>query len=153
MADTYYLKTLAGPMKIILENNYITAAEFVTDKSKVNYKADPQSMELGEELNDYLSGYATKLTSKYKLSGTSFQLKVWNAIKKIPYGETMTYSELAKSIGFPTSCRAVANACGQNKLVFFIPCHRVVGKNNLGGYKWGLELKSWILDQETTNKN
>ena len=88
--------------------------------------------------------------SKYRLElkGTEFQRMVWKEILKIPRGTTRTYSEIAISIGKPNSHRAVANACGQNKLAVLVPCHRVVGKSNLGGYKWGIERKKWLLDSE-----
>jgi O-6-methylguanine DNA methyltransferase len=94
-------------------------------------------------IKDYLN-----LTNGYVLTGTAFQKLVWEQIKKIPYGETRTYSQIAELIGQPKSYRAVANACGQNKLAVIIPCHRVVGKNNLGGYKWGIEVKKALLELE-----
>ena len=82
--------------------------------------------------------------------GTSFDMLVWSGIQQIPFGETRTYKELALQIGKPTSHRAIANACGRNKLFLLIPCHRVVGTNNLGGFKWGIELKKRLLDFERT---
>ena len=90
---------------------------------------------------------------EYKLEGTPFQLKVWGEILKIPYGETRTYGEIANAIGEPKSCRAIANACGQNKLALIVPCHRVVGKTNIGGYKWGTHRKKWLLELEKRYKN
>ncbi|AGF85579.1 hypothetical protein QJ854_gp203 [Moumouvirus goulette] len=83
-----------------------------------------------------------------KMKGTEFQKKVWKEILLIPYGETRTYSEIALAIGNPAAIRAVANACGKNNIAIFIPCHRVVGKNNIGGYKWGLEKKIWLIELE-----
>jgi len=82
--------------------------------------------------------------------GTEFQQLVWLAIKEIPFGETQTYSNIAKKIG--SGPRAVANACGANVLPIVIPCHRVVAKNGLGGYMQGkpqgLMIKKWLLQHE-----
>jgi O-6-methylguanine DNA methyltransferase len=82
-------------------------------------------------------------------AGTPFQLKVWQAASAIPLGTTISYQELAQSIGYPKAFRAVANALGANKIAYFIPCHRIVRKNgHLGGYKWGIERKSKLLASE-----
>ena len=151
MIRKYYIKTIVGSMKIITNGKCIQSAEIIDDKPKKYFKLDDRSIALEEEINNYLTGFSIKLTPKYILDGTEFQCKVWRAISLIPYGQTKTYGEIAKSIGRPGSFRAVANACGQNKLVFFIPCHRVVGKNNLGGYKHGWEIKRWLLDLEKNN--
>jgi len=86
-----------------------------------------------------------------KLKGTKFQLKVWNYLKKIPYGKVKTYSEVAKSIGKPLAVRAVANAIGKNPLAPQIPCHRVIRSDgSLGGYsgKGGIKTKRLLLKKE-----
>ena len=85
------------------------------------------------------------------LSGTKFQIKVWEEIKKIPKGKTRSYQEIAVSIGKPNSARAVANACGKNPYPIIIPCHRVIKSNgDLGGYsaKGGVKKKKILLSQE-----
>ena len=85
------------------------------------------------------------------LSGTKFQSKVWEEIKKIPKGKTRSYQEIAVSIGKPNSARAVANACGKNPYPIIIPCHRVIKSNgDLGGYsaKGGVKKKRILLSQE-----
>lgn len=83
------------------------------------------------------------------LIGTAFQKKVWDALMKIPHGQTRTYSEIAAQIGHPRSMRAVANACGQNHLAIVVPCHRVVRNDgSLGGYRWGLPMKQRVLERE-----
>jgi len=91
------------------------------------------------------------MISKIKLSGTAFQIKVWNAILKIPKGKVKTYKELAISIGKPRASRAVANACGKNPFPIKIPCHRVVRSDGrLGGYsgKGGIKFKRTLLKNE-----
>lgn len=83
------------------------------------------------------------------VQGTAFQAEVWEAIKRIPAGATVTYAELAAAIGRPTSVRAVANAVGANRVALAIPCHRVVRTDGSGGgYRWGRERKQALLAAE-----
>ncbi len=87
------------------------------------------------------------------IAGTAFQQKVWRALQKIPAGETVSYSTLAKRIGQPTATRAVASACAANAIAVVIPCHRVVrADGKLSGYRWGAERKRALLTHESTNK-
>jgi O-6-methylguanine DNA methyltransferase len=80
--------------------------------------------------------------------GTEFQQAVWREMKKIPRGQTRTYSEIAAAIGRPNAVRAVGTACGANPLPVFIPCHRVVARNGLGGFGSGLPWKVLLLRME-----
>lgn len=83
------------------------------------------------------------------LRGTVFQLRVWEALRRIPRGETRTYSQIAREMGMPASTRAVARACATNRVALLVPCHRVLGASgSLTGYRWGLERKRQILDIE-----
>lgn len=83
------------------------------------------------------------------IQGTELQKAVWQQLRAIPYGQTITYSELAVRVGKPKAVRAVANACGANALTLIIPCHRVLRKSgDLGGYAWGIERKSALLARE-----
>ncbi len=83
------------------------------------------------------------------LRGTVFQLRVWQALKQIPRGETRSYSQLAREMGIPKSTRAVARACATNRVALVVPCHRVVGADgSLTGYRWGVERKRRILQAE-----
>ncbi|OAT46481.1 Ada family regulatory protein/methylated-DNA--protein-cysteine methyltransferase [Proteus hauseri ATCC 700826] len=83
------------------------------------------------------------------IQGTIFQQKVWKALMEIPFGYTVTYQDIANKIGSPKAYRAVANACGANKLAVAIPCHRVVRQNGeLSGYRWGIERKAKLLQNE-----
>ena len=85
------------------------------------------------------------------IRGTAFQQRVWAALRTIPAGETRTYGQVAEEIGNPQASRAVASACGANRLAVIIPCHRVVAKDDsLGGYKWGKEKKKQLLDKESS---
>lgn len=83
------------------------------------------------------------------LRGTVFQLRVWEALRRIPRGETRSYSELAREMGEPKATRAVARACALNRVAVVVPCHRVVGANGaLTGYRWGVERKKMLLEAE-----
>ncbi|MEO8316276.1 MAG: methylated-DNA--[protein]-cysteine S-methyltransferase [Pseudomonadota bacterium] len=87
------------------------------------------------------------------IRGTAFQQRVWQALTRIPPGETLSYAGLARSIGAPTSVRAVARACATNQIAVLVPCHRVVASNGeLTGYKWGIERKRRLLAKEQAAK-
>ena len=83
------------------------------------------------------------------LIGTEFEKNVWNALLKVPYGKTKSYTDIAIDIGKPNSFRAVANACGKNPILLFIPCHRIISKNgDLGGFSYGIDIKEKLLNLE-----
>ncbi len=102
-----------------------------------------------QQLQEYFSGNRVNFDLIVRPEGTLFQKQVWEEMQKIPFGETVTYAELAKRVGRPEAWRAVANACGKNPIVIIIPCHRVVGSyGKLGGYSGGLDKKQWLLQHE-----
>src|SRR3546814_276398 len=87
------------------------------------------------------------------LRGTAFQQRVWRALGEIPVGTTVSYADIARSIGQPKAVRAVAQACGANRLAVAIPCHRVVRSNgDLSGYRWGVERKQALLAREAAGQ-
>lgn len=84
-------------------------------------------------------------------TGTAFEQRVWQALSEIPFGTTISYTELAQMTGKPKAVRAVANACGRNPVAIVIPCHRVLRSDgSLGGYYWGLEIKKALLAHESS---
>jgi AraC family transcriptional regulator of adaptative response/methylated-DNA-[protein]-cysteine methyltransferase len=104
---------------------------------------------LKKQLKEYFKGKRKEFSLSLVTPGTEFQQKVWDALKKIPYGTTISYLELAKSINNPGGVRAVAGANGSNRIAVIIPCHRVIGSDgNLVGYGGGLERKHWLIDHE-----
>lgn len=108
---------------------------------------------LGESMRAAIAAIETgKMTDlPLDLRGTAFQLRVWNALRKIPRGRTCTYGELAKKMGIPKSTRAVARACATNRVALLVPCHRIIGADGaLTGYRWGVERKMQILQAERT---
>lgn len=102
-----------------------------------------------QALCDYLAGEGARLDLPTDIRGTAFQMKVWDYLSRIPRGELKTYKEVAEAIGRPTAVRAVANACGANRVALAIPCHRVIrGDGGLGGYRWGVERKRKLIERE-----
>ena len=105
--------------------------------------------EMVDQLKAYFEGRLYHFDIPFRQEGSAFQQKVWTKLKDIPFGTTITYSELAKEMGKPDATRAVAAANGKNKLNILIPCHRVIGtKNKLTGYNGGIERKRWLLQHE-----
>ena len=101
------------------------------------------------ELREYLVHIRTEFSFPLSLRGTPFQLDVWNALRQIPYGHTVSYSEIAQAIGRPTAVRAVAQAIGKNPCLIAVPCHRVLGKDgSLTGFSAGLPWKKYLLSLE-----
>jgi AraC family transcriptional regulator of adaptative response/methylated-DNA-[protein]-cysteine methyltransferase len=97
----------------------------------------------------YLNGKQPHLDLPLDIQGTAFQRQVWEALRAIPYGETRTYSQIAKAIGRPGAARAVGHACGANPVALVVPCHRAVGsKGALTGYRWGVARKEKLLARE-----
>lgn len=100
-----------------------------------------------------ISGSRKRLVLPLDLQATAFQLRVWEALQEIPYGETVSYSEIAGRLGDPKAVRAVAGACAANKVALVIPCHRVVKSNGeISGYKWGIKRKARLLELELGNR-
>jgi AraC family transcriptional regulator of adaptative response/methylated-DNA-[protein]-cysteine methyltransferase len=94
-------------------------------------------------------GHRGKQADALDLRGTVFQLRVWQALRQIPRGETRTYGQLARELGMPKSTRAVARACATNRVALLVPCHRVVGASGSPtGYRWGVERKVALLAAE-----
>lgn len=101
------------------------------------------------ELNKFFSKDLKSFSVPLEPIGTNFQLEVWSALQRIPFGETYTYGELAKMIGRPKAARALGSANGKNPLSIVIPCHRVIGASGkLTGFAGGLSVKSFLLDLE-----
>ncbi|QXI14376.1 bifunctional DNA-binding transcriptional regulator/O6-methylguanine-DNA methyltransferase Ada [Pseudomonas zeae] len=112
--------------------------------------ADSGFEQLIAKVVGFIEAPAIGLDLPLDVRGTAFQERVWQALREIPLGSTASYAEIAQRIGAPTSMRAVAQACGANRLAVAIPCHRVVRSDgNLSGYRWGVERKRQLLERET----
>ncbi len=107
-----------------------------------------------KELLEHLAGARPHLDLPLDVQATAFQRQVWEALQRIPYGATRSYGAVAAALGQPTAARAVARACATNPVALAVPCHRVVREGGaLGGYRWGLERKAALLDQERAAEN
>ena len=110
---------------------------------------DDAFADVRDQLEEYFGGRRTSFDIPMHLEGTAFQRTVWHALTEIPYGETISYGELARRIGRPDRARAVGTANGQNPIAVIVPCHRVIGADGkLVGYGGGLENKRLLLDLE-----
>jgi methylated-DNA-[protein]-cysteine S-methyltransferase len=105
------------------------------------------------QLEAYFVGTLQKFDLPLSLEGTAFQKQVWAGLLEIPYGETVSYGELARSVGRPSASRAVGLANGRNPLAIIVPCHRVIGANgSVVGYGGGLDRKVWLLQHEASHR-
>jgi len=103
----------------------------------------------GDEVTNYLAGKNKRFGLHLDLLATAFQMQVWDFLRKIPYGETRSYTEVAEALGDKKKVRAVAQACAKNRVAVLIPCHRVVASDGkLSGYRWGVERKKALLAGE-----
>ncbi|MCL1978579.1 MAG: methylated-DNA--[protein]-cysteine S-methyltransferase [Methanomassiliicoccaceae archaeon] len=104
--------------------------------------------EAARQIDEFLTGKRTAFDLPLKAEGTDFQKSVWDELRRIPYGETVSYKDVAERIGRPNSYRAVGGACNANPLPLLIPCHRVVAVDGIGGFGGGLALKRKLMEIE-----
>jgi methylated-DNA-[protein]-cysteine S-methyltransferase len=111
--------------------------------------ADEPFAAVREQLDAYFAGELETFDLRLAPAGTAFQLRVWEELTRIPFGETISYGELAGRLGEPRAVRAVGLANGRNPISIVVPCHRVIGADgSLVGYGGGLERKRWLLEHE-----
>ena len=136
--------SLLGPITIFEEGGKIVSLLFsyseYSDSSPLLEKAK-------EEIEEYFQRKRKTFDLPLDAKGTEFQKRVWKELLDIRYGETLSYGEIGDRIG-TKAYRAIGNACGKNPIPILIPCHRVVGKDNIGGFSLGLDLKRKLLDIE-----
>lgn len=149
---TCYYQTKIGRIKIAQEGDAIVEIN-VTDSEKESEKETPLIKKTIKEIEEYFEGKRKFFDIPISIKGTEFQEKVWEALLRIPYGETKSYEDIAKMIGCPKGARAVGMANHNNKIIIIIPCHRVIGKNGkLVGYAGGLPVKEKLLQIESNYK-
>jgi len=138
------IKTLVGGVEVLSEAGKLLGANWINE-----LKQSDKLSKIGEQVEEYLRGERREFEMEVKLEGTEFQKSVWQELMKVAYGTTVSYKELAKRVGKPLVVRAVAGACGANKVPIVVPCHRVVSSSGgLGGYSGGIERKKWLLSLE-----
>lgn len=136
-------------LEIAYQKEIVYKIDIVEEKEESEH-IDAFAQKVFQELAEYFAGQRRDFTFSYAFpNGTEFQNRVWQEIEKIPYGETISYTELAARAGRPRACRGAARACHDNPICFCVPCHRVIAKNGaLQGYAYGLALKQALLNLE-----
>jgi len=146
--ETAYIKTPLGIAKITGDEKGISVIS-ISEEGDSSPTIPVVLQEAVSQLNDYFEGKRTHFTFKLNPSGTEFQQKVWAGLLEIPFGQTISYLELAKKLDDVKAIRAVASANGRNPLWIVVPCHRVIGTDgSLTGYAGGLWRKKWLLELE-----
>jgi methylated-DNA-[protein]-cysteine S-methyltransferase len=156
----YFSKTMKSPvgvLTLVASDQGLAAVLWENDDpSRVRLgptveKSDhPLLLKTERQLEDYFAGTLEKFSLPLDFAGTDFQKKVWTALVAIPFGETRSYSQIAREIGHPGAVRAVGAANGKNPISIIAPCHRVIGANGkLTGFAGGLEAKAFLLGIES----
>lgn len=140
-----------GMLGLRIREEMLAGVDFLPAATPALAPATAAGIHACRALEDYFSGSLQPLDLPIIPAGTAFQRRVWAALRSIPAGRTLTYGELAASLG--SGARAVANACGANPVPLVIPCHRVVARDGLGGFMQGrasaaLQIKQWLLQHE-----
>ena len=138
---------------LILKSDGLAVTELSFSENELQEQNDcAVLLKCKQQLDDYFSGKTFGFNLPLYAEGTGFQKKVWAELLKIPYGETITYMELAVRLGDVKAIRAVGTANGRNPIAIVIPCHRIIGAGNrLTGYAGGLGRKFWLLNHEIEN--
>jgi methylated-DNA-[protein]-cysteine S-methyltransferase len=148
------LTTGLGELTVVREDTALTGLYFPRhwprpDRASFGPRADDGFTDVARQLGEYLAGERTAFELPVKVRGTEFDRRVWELIAAVPYGQTTTYGELARSLGAGTDPRDVGAAVGRNPLSIVIPCHRVIGSTGkLTGYAGGLDRKRTLLEIE-----
>jgi O-6-methylguanine DNA methyltransferase len=156
--NSIVLKSIPSPLGKLVAgatSEGICLLEFGDGKSPANGHGTASALKhlkrLERELTAYFAGELREFTVPLAFDGTPFQVRVWKALLKIPYGKTCSYEDVARRVGDKKAVRAVGTANGRNHIAIVIPCHRVVNKSGaLGGYGGGLKRKQFLLDLELT---
>ena len=146
---TAFYKSPLGSIQIVGNQDCILSLDFVEEAKTADTEL-PFCLKAGlKQINEYFKGKRRKFLLKLNPAGTKFQRLVWRQIEKIPFGEVVSYGQIAGAIGKPNASRAVGNANGKNPIAIIIPCHRVIGSDgNLTGYGGGLWRKEWLIKHE-----
>ncbi|MGC3992406.1 MAG: methylated-DNA--[protein]-cysteine S-methyltransferase [Chthoniobacteraceae bacterium] len=145
-----------GELLIYANDTHVTGIYFVNQKYYPMIAADwvenpalPVLQLAAQQLQQYLAGTLTQFSVPFAFAGTSFQHRVWEQIAAVPFGQTITYGELAQRVGSPSAVRAAGAATGSNPISIIVPCHRIVGASGtLVGYAGGLDRKRHLLALE-----
>lgn len=150
MTNAWSYDTKTGSITICVTGGAVSAITFGNKMTNgAMQKETPLHQEAFAQLCEYLDGKRSEFTLPLSPEGTAFQRAVWNALIEIPYGQCLTYGQIAQKIGKPKAARAVGMACNRNPISIVVPCHRVVGATgSLTGYAGGLDRKRALLTLE-----
>ena len=138
--------TPVGTLCVCSDGDAVTGIHFGAGETNGGCPVTGQAR---QQLTEYFAGQRREFDLPLAPAGTDFQRRVWELLREIPYGETVTYGELARRLGNPKSARAVGMACNRNPIAIVIPCHRLLGADrSLTGYAGGLDAKSFLLTLE-----
>ena len=156
---TTFVDSPVGPLFVAADDAGLRAIEFCENRHPLKRKDDWREGDNAvlrrarRQLDEYFAGKRRAFDLPLSPAGTEFQRSVWTALATIPYGETISYAELARRIGQPTASRAVGLANGANPLSIIVPCHRVLGRDgSLTGYAGGLQRKQALLRLEAAGR-
>ncbi len=157
LGEMFAATTKKGIVMLTFFTPFFIEAKIAVLKEQFNADVICANCEIFELLKKQLDEYFNKKRESFEIPlqmvGSPFQIKVWQELLKIPYGQTISYKEQAFRIGNEKAYRAVANANGQNMIDILIPCHRVISSNkSLGGYNGGIEIKKYLLELEQDDK-
>ena len=148
------IPTPCGPLLLVINEQGLCHVDFCHSPNPVPVEESWQLDEAAlapyaEQFNAYFAGRLQTFEVPLAARGTEFQQQVWQALTRIPYGQTRSYADIAETIGNPKAVRAVGAANGRNPLAIIVPCHRVIGRDgSLTGYAGGLAIKQWLLTHE-----
>jgi O-6-methylguanine DNA methyltransferase len=139
------IESSLGLIRLVFEDRVLTRVEQARSKEEGGRVPE----EILKPVVDCIEGRRDGAGIPVKLDGSEFQIKVWEAMREVPPGQVISYSDLAKRAGNMRATRAAASACGQNPCAIIIPCHRIVRRDRgLGGFFWGLDIKRILLSRE-----
>jgi methylated-DNA-[protein]-cysteine S-methyltransferase len=150
--NTLYYPSPLSLLEIQATDKGVRSVNFVETK-KFDEIVNDYNQLTAKQLEEYFNKKRTEFDLPFDFEGTDFQIRVWQALLKIPFGKTKSYMDIAKILGDTKAIRAVGTANGSNKIAIIVPCHRVIGSDgSLTGYAGGLERKKWLLDFEIPKK-
>jgi len=155
MPDTFYttIETPIGFLTLKSDNEYLLSVEFVDHFNNRGNEIPEILKDATLQIQEYFKGERKNFYLNTKPVGTPFQQKIWELVKNVPYGTTVSYLDIARLSGSEKNTRAVGMANGKNPVPIIIPCHRVIGTaGKLTGYAGGLERKQWLLRHEFNNQ-
>ena len=147
-----YLQSPIGWLRFVLNENRQLVRIDLNVPQSLNCETPALFKDIFTQFSEYFEGTRRDFTLPLCLNGRAFEMRVWKALLKIPYGETHSYGEIAAACGNRKAARAVGQAVHRNPLPIIVPCHRVVGASNLGGYAGGLAIKRFLLRLEGARK-